>query len=81
MALTEEQAKQIKGLSRTDALGKLKIEGYNELPSSKRRNILVIAFELVKEPMFLLLVACGSSYLFLGEPRDALLLRGWVIKQ
>jgi Ca2+-transporting ATPase len=64
-----------------EVMEKLKIEGYNELPSSKRRNILAIAFELVKQPIFLLLVACCSSYLFLGEPRDALLLLGWVIKQ
>ena len=78
MALTEDQAKQIKGLSRTEAAEKLKNEGYNELPSSKRRNILAIAFEVVKEPMFLLLVACGSIYLFLGEPQDALLLLGFV---
>jgi Ca2+-transporting ATPase len=78
MALTEDQAKQIKGLSRTEALEILKHEGYNELPSSKKRNILAIAFEVVKEPMFLLLVACGSIYLFLGEPKDALLLLGFV---
>jgi Ca2+-transporting ATPase len=78
MAFTEEQAKQIKGLSRTEAAEKLKSEGYNELPSSKKRNILAIVFEVVKEPMFLLLVACGSIYLFLGEPKDALLLLGFV---
>lgn len=78
MALTEDQAKQIKGLSRTEVLEKLKNEGYNELPSSKSRNIFAIAFEVVKEPMFLLLVACGSIYLFLGEPQDALLLLGFV---
>jgi len=78
MVLTEEQAKQIKGLSRTEAEKKLKTEGYNELPSSKKRNILAIAFEVVKEPMFLLLVACGSIYLFLGEPQDALMLLGFV---
>ncbi len=78
MALTEEQAKQIKGLSRTQVADKLKSEGYNELPSSKQRNILAIALEVVKEPMFLLLVACGGIYLFLGEPRDALLLLGFV---
>ncbi|PKN88951.1 MAG: ATPase [Deltaproteobacteria bacterium HGW-Deltaproteobacteria-1] len=78
MAFTEEQAKQIKGLSRTEVDEKLKTEGYNELPSSKKRNILAIAFEVVKEPMFLLLVACGSIYLFLGEPQDALMLLGFV---
>jgi len=32
MLLTEEQAKQIKGLSRTEAEKKLMTEGYNELP-------------------------------------------------
>ena len=78
MSLTEDQAKQIKGLSRTEVLEKLKNEGYNELPSSKSRNIFAIALEVVKEPMFLLLVACGSIYLFLGEPQDALLLLGFV---
>ena len=78
MALTEDQAKQIKGLSRAEVLEKLKLEGYNELPSSKKRNILTIVFEVVKEPMFLLLVACGSIYLFIGEPKDALLLLGFV---
>ncbi len=78
MAMTEDQAKQIKGLSRAEVLEKLKIEGYNELPSSKKRNILAIAFEVVKEPMFLLLVTCGGIYLFLGEPKDALLLLGFV---
>jgi Ca2+-transporting ATPase len=78
MAFNEDQAKQIKGLSRTEAKEKLKTEGYNELPSSKKRNILAIAFEVVKEPMFLLLVACGGIYLFLGEPQDALMLLGFV---
>jgi len=78
MALTDEQAKQIEGLSHTEAMEKLKHEGYNELPSSKKRNLPAIALEVVKEPMFLLLVACGSIYLFLGEPKDALLLLGFV---
>lgn len=78
MALTDDQAKQIKGLSRAQAAEKLDSEGYNELPSSKKRNFLAIAFEVVKEPMFLLLVASGSIYLLLGEPRDALMLLGFV---
>ncbi len=78
MALTDDQAKQIKGLSRTQAAERLGSEGYNELPSSKKRNFTAIAFEVVKEPMFLLLVASGGIYLFLGEPQDALMLLGFV---
>jgi len=34
--------------------------------------------EVVREPMFLLLVACGLLYLMMGEPTDALMLLGFV---
>jgi Ca2+-transporting ATPase len=53
-------------------------DGPNELPSSRRRCTLAIAFEVVREPMFLLLVACGVVYLLLGEPKEALMLLGFV---
>ncbi|MEI7835448.1 MAG: cation-transporting P-type ATPase, partial [Planctomycetota bacterium] len=66
------------GLSADEAAQRLAGEGYNELPSSKRRGIGPIAFEVIREPMFLLLVACGVVYLFLGEPKEALMLLGFV---
>ena len=69
---------QILGLTQTQATQRLSEEGYNELPSSRRRNILAIALEVIREPMFLLLVACGVVYLFLGEPKEALMLLGFV---
>jgi Ca2+-transporting ATPase len=53
-------------------------EGFNELPSSRRRNIFAIAFGVVREPMFLLLVACGTVYLILGDIEEALMLLGFV---
>lgn len=68
----------IAGLSQSEAVSRLKQEGYNELPSSKQRSILAIASEVVQEPIFLLLVACGGIYLFLGEVQDALILLGFV---
>ncbi len=40
--------------------------------------MLAIAWEVVREPMFLLLVAAGSLYLLMGSPKDALLLLGFV---
>ncbi len=70
--------RQIPGLTQSQAAQRLAEEGYNELPSSRRRNILAIAVEVVREPMFLLLVACGVVYLFMGEPKEALMLLGFV---
>ncbi|MBI5101131.1 MAG: cation-translocating P-type ATPase [Nitrospirae bacterium] len=62
------------GLSEAEAAERLKRGGSNELPSSKQRSILAIAFDVLKEPMFLLLVACGIIYLILGDVREAVML-------
>jgi Ca2+-transporting ATPase len=66
------------GLSENEAAQRLKEEGFNELPSSKKRNLFAIAFGVVREPMFLLLVACGTLYLFMGDMEEALMLMGFV---
>jgi len=68
----------IKGLSEDEAADRLKAEGYNELPSAKPRSILAITWDVVREPMFLLLVACGVIYLLLGDREEALMLMGFV---
>jgi Ca2+-transporting ATPase len=70
--------KEIKGLTEERAKELIASEGYNELPSSGRKNIFHIAFEVVKEPMFILLVACGIIYLFLGDTEEAMMLLGFV---
>lgn len=70
--------KNIPGLSEEKALSILKEEGYNELPSTKKRSIFTILFEVVREPMFLLLIASGTIYLFLGSLDEALMLLGFV---
>ena len=67
------------GLSDAEAAEKLQKEGYNELPSAKKRSVFAIAFEVVREPMFLLLVACGLIYLVLGDVREALMLLSFVV--
>jgi Ca2+-transporting ATPase len=69
---------KITGLSEDAASELLKREGYNELPCSKQRSIYAITFDVVREPMFLLLVACGGIYLFLGDVREAIMLLGFV---
>jgi len=60
----------INGLSSNDAKNRLKDSGYNELPTSKPKNILSIALEVVREPMFLLLITCGVLYMLLGDYRE-----------
>jgi len=62
------------GLSSVEARARLAHEGYNELPSAGRRSTLVIALEVAREPMFLLLIASVSIYLALGDLREALVL-------
>ena len=64
----------IRGLTRDQALARLRADGPNELPSAKPRSFLAIAWEILREPMILLLVAAGAIYLILGEPRDSLVL-------
>jgi len=67
------------GLSEDEARLRFGADGPNELPTEKQRGVLAIALEVVREPMFLMLVAAGSIYLLMGEPTDALLLLGFVV--
>jgi Ca2+-transporting ATPase len=66
------------GLSSVEAAVRLRREGPNELPSSRPRSVAAIAWQVLKEPIFLLLVACGTIYLFLGDTQEALMLLGFV---
>lgn len=70
--------KNIQGLTEQEAFERLAQDGYNELPSTKKRTFLHILWEIVREPMFLLLIVCGGLYLVLGDPEEALMLLGFV---
>ena len=72
------QTEKLSGLSDEQAKEKLEKEGFNELPSSKPKGLLRIMFGVVKEPMFLLLVACGTLYLLLGDLQEGLMLLSFV---
>src|SRR6266545_1560541 len=67
------------GLSEAVAAERLQSEGYNDLPTVRYCGFLVIATEVLREPMFLLLIACGAIYLVLGDPHEALMLLGFVV--
>jgi Ca2+-transporting ATPase len=66
------------GLSASEAKVRLESEGFNELPSSKQKNFLSLAVGVIREPMFLLLVACGTLYMVLGDIQEGSMLLSFV---
>lgn len=72
------ESSKYSGLSDREAAEKHEREGYNELPSSKSKSVWGIAWGIIKEPMFILLVACGTLYLILGDIQEGIMLLGFV---
>ena len=68
------RAQEGSGLSSREAMTRLARDGYNELPSAKPRSLWAIAWEVAREPMFLLLIGASAIYLVLGDIREALVL-------
>jgi P-type Ca2+ transporter type 2C len=77
MSSTSDQT-DLQGLTQQEALERLAMDGYNELPEAKKRTLWHILLEVVREPMFLMLIACGLLYLILGDTEEALMLMGFV---
>jgi Ca2+-transporting ATPase len=78
MTSSTDVQQQPQGLTTAEAQQRLKTDGPNELPSASKRGWLHILLEIIKEPMFLLLLACGTLYLILGDREEALMLLGFV---
>jgi Ca2+-transporting ATPase len=66
------------GLTTATAAQRHVDEGPNELSASQRRSLLDMAWDVVREPMFLLLIGAGAIYLALGDTHEALVLLGFV---
>ena len=64
----------LSGISTQKAQEGLVQYGYNELPKSNPKNIIKIASEVIKEPMFLLLLSCGLLYIIIGDYREGIIL-------
>lgn len=67
------------GLTVREAAARLARDGYNELPSAKPRRPWAIAWEVIREPMFVLLIVAAAIYLALGDLREALALLASVL--
>lgn len=66
------------GITDEKAVEQLNKWGYNELLSAKPKSVWKIALEVIKEPMFVLLLGCGSVYLLLGDYSEGIILLCWV---
>jgi len=64
------------GLSSAQAEERLAAEGPNALPSTRRRGLPHLLLQVVREPMFLLLIAATAVYLVLGDLAESLALAG-----
>jgi Ca2+-transporting ATPase len=67
------------GITGKEAEARLQQYGYNELPSAKPKNVTQIAVEVMKEPMFLLLIGCGTLYMILGDYREGAVLLSTIL--
>lgn len=68
-----------KGLTSENAKEKIKIQGRNELPVDKPKIFLRIANDVLKEPMFILLIICGGLYILLGDYREGTILLSTIV--
>jgi len=48
------------------------------LPQTKTKNVLKVAFEVIKEPMFVLLITCGLLYFLLSDYTEGIVMTSWV---
>jgi Ca2+-transporting ATPase len=77
--VTIDVTAQLVGLTAQEAAARLDREGPNELAATRRRTLLADALAVAREPMSLLLLACGGIYVVLGELRESLMLLGFVV--
>jgi Ca2+-transporting ATPase len=66
------------GLTDDEALSRLRQYGPNLLPGTQPKSFFSIILDVIKEPMFLMLLVAGSIYLALGDRAEALFLLSFV---
>jgi P-type Ca2+ transporter type 2C len=62
------------GLTEAQAQARLRADGFNDLPKTAHRTFLRIVGDVLREPMFVLLLGAGAIYLVLGNLSEALML-------
>lgn len=63
-----------KGLSTEEANRRILKDGANELPKTKSKGVFRIVKEVLREPMFLLLISSATLYIILGDLGEGIIL-------
>ncbi len=77
--MTSLDIDSVHGLSSDEAALRIQSFGYNELPGSVSLGILGVICGVIKEPMFILLVASGLIYFLLGDTTESIMLMSFVV--
>ena len=72
-------ARSFTGVTSQEAARRLAADGPNELPTARERSLPRQAWDVVRQPMLLLLLGAGTVNLLLAEPLDALILLSFVV--
>src|SRR4051812_23577508 len=79
MSTSVAERSTLRGLCASEAAERLTVDGPNELPTAKPRNLAQQARDVLREPMLLLLVGAGVLYFVLAEPLDGVILMSFVV--
>jgi len=77
--MTAGPAAEAAGLSSAEAAARLTTEGPNELPAARPRSLPRQAWDVIRQPMLLLLLGAGTVNFLLAEPLDGLVLMSFVV--
>jgi P-type Ca2+ transporter type 2C len=69
---------RLRGLSADEAARRLIADGPNSLPDEASKSHVQIVINVLREPMFMMLLAAGTVYLLLGDKAEAIFLLGAV---
>ncbi|MCL2488998.1 MAG: cation-translocating P-type ATPase [Oscillospiraceae bacterium] len=69
----------MQGLTTEKAAELLAVHGKNELTPQKKESLFLKALEILREPMFLLLLGAATVYFVLKEPVDGSFMLGFVV--
>jgi len=79
MAIADGDTTVARGLSSIEAATRLVAEGRNELPRNADKGILRLAWEVLREPMLLLLLSAGVINFLLAETLDGAILMASIL--
>ncbi len=74
-----QNIQEFQGVSEQEAEKKLQTEGYNDLPTSKKKSFFSAIWKIFQEPMLLFLIAASFIYFLLGDSKEAIMLGAFVL--